>query len=1012
MMRHIYKAAITSLPVIFYLTISLFCIPVFGQEKSAVKSHTPKAISDAFVRHAVTPEDMIERAKYHPYMQGEIVVAVVLKASKAEAILQIQEYDWSQFFGNKNVRPIAYLMTKQQTEQRSVSLVHLSLTKDMDVFGAMQMLDGKPDILWSSPNFYFEGDPREVIPNDPSYGTQYHHPLMQNNLAWDYTYGNPDIIIGITDDGVELSHSDLNPNIWVNPGEIPGNGIDDDNNGYIDDVNGWDFASGNNNPNPNSTYDDHGTHVAGISAGRTNNSIGIAGVSGHSTILPLQFYGVGAWTATVCNETFTYAADNGAHIVNTSYNINGFVGDPVFTAGMQYMHDAGVLHFNSGGNGGELNPARQAFHQTLLVASTTASDTKSSFSNYGTGMDISAPGTDIYSTITSNGYGYKSGTSMSTPNAAGAAALIWSANPSWNSYQVAAQLLATADDIDGINPAYAGLLGAGRVNTYSAMSTTLGSPILKSTEGMPNEGSTVPPDEIDEFTVAFSQVMDPATVNNIANYELRGAGPDDTFGNADDVLYTLTISAPYMYGTNYVTFEVSGPPFINGLHRITFFSGGLSNPFGTALDGDENGTGGDDFIRNFNIGIPAPIADFEADNTSPVTDADVIFTDLTYGGPSAWTWTITPETFTFVNGTNENSQNPEVQFAELGFYTVTLEVSNVAGSDSETKEDYINVITCVYCPAGSNNGTDEWISNVSFNTIDNSSVAGPGYTDYTSISTQVEPGSTHDISISCGSTGNWTENIWVFFDWNQDCDFNDPGEIYDLGQTSGPGTLTASVLVPADAVPGSVRMRAFLKYGSDPAGACENNFSFGEVEDYTILVGTNLTEGKIQGFVRDAENNLSIDAAVITATNADDHLYTAETPFGSHYSMLLPEGLYTVSCESAGYETNTITDVAIVDGEITNHTFYLEPAKLITGLDGAQYAQVRISPNPSSNEVEIQSEAEITHLTIINQAGQFVFEGKFNSKILNVNVSTFDSGIYFVKIFTQDNVMTKKLVIE
>jgi len=1011
-MKQLLKTAITSLPIIIYLIISLICSPIIGQEKSAIKSYTPEAISDAFTMHAVTLEDMIERAKYHPYMRGEIVIAVEVEASKAEAISQIQEYDWSQFFGNKKVMPIAYLMTKQQTAFKSVSLVHLSIAMDMDVFEAMQILEGNPDILWSSPNFYFEGDPREIVPNDPSYGSQYHHPLMQNDLAWDFTYGNADIMLGITDDGVEVTHSDLNTNIWVNPGEIAGNGIDDDDNGYIDDVNGWDFASGNNDPNPNSLSDDHGTHVSGICAGRTDNSIGIAGVSGHSTILPLQFYGVGSWTAAVCNAAFTYAADNGANIVNTSYNINGWVGDPVFTAGFQYMHDNGVLHFNSAGNGSELNPARQAFHQTLLTVNTNASDIKSGSSNWGTGMDISAPGSDIYSTVTNNGYNYKSGTSMAAPNAAGAAALIWSANPGWNSYQVAAQLLATADDIDAVNPSFAGLLGAGRVNTYTAMSTTIGPPILKSTEGMPDEGSTVPPDEVDEFTVAFSQIMDPATVNNIANFELIGAGPDNTFGTGDDVSYTLSTSTTYMLGTNYLTFEVSGPPFIDGLHRIRLVSGGLTNPFGTSLDGDENGTGGDDFIRNFTIGIPAPIADFEASNTSPVPDADVIFTDLTYGGPSAWSWTITPATFSFVNGTDANSQNPEVQFADFGFYSVTLDVSNIAGSDSKTKVDYINVITCVYCPAVGDNGTEEWISNVTFNTIDNSSVAGTGYTDYTSISTEVDAGSTHDVSISCGSTGNWDENYWVYFDWNQDCDFDDPGESYDLGGATGPGTLTTSVLVPADAVPGSVRMRAFLKYNADPSSACENGFSFGEVEDYTVIVEATVTQGEIQGFVRDAETNLSINEAVITATGADYQVFTTETPFGSHYNMLLPEGTYTITCESSGYETSTIADIVIINGENVNQTFYLEPVKMITGLDEAQYSQVRISPNPASNEVKIQSKAEVSHLTVINQTGQLVYQINSNSKILNVNVSEFDSGIYFVKIFTHENVITKKLVIE
>jgi len=669
-----------------FLTMALIAITIVGQAQSKKQLYSSKAIKDAFVKHAVTPEEMTIRAKHHPFVKGEIVVAVELAAGKVAAGSLIRDYNWTSLFGSKKVEPVTYLMTKEQTSSRSISLVHLSLPEDIIVFDAMQMLDDKPGILWSSPNFYFDGDPREIVPNDPSYGSQYHHPLMQNDLAWDYTYGNPDIMLGITDDGVELTHSDLSPNIWVNPGEIAGNGIDDDNNGYIDDVNGWDFSSGNNNPNPNGG-DSHGTHVAGICAGRTNNSIGIAGVSGHSTILPLQFYGVGAWTAAVINATFVYAADNGANIVNTSYNINGWVGDPVFTAGMQYMHDAGVLHFNSAGNGSELNPARQAFHQTLLTVNTDASDIKSSSSNYGTGVDICAPGSSIYATIPVNSYGYKSGTSMAAPNAAGAAALIWSAHPTWNSYQVAAQLLATADNIDAANPSYVGLLGAGRVNTYNALSTTLDAPIVKSLEGMPAEGSTVSPDVVTEFTVSFSQVMDPATVNNIANFVLSGAGPDNIFDNGDDVFYTVITSTTYMLGTNEMTFDISGPPFIEGLHRLRLLSGGLANAHGTSLDGDDNGTGGDDFIRNFTIELPSPVADFDADDTEVCTGTSVNFNDLSTNYPNSWSWSFPGGTPSSYNGQNP----PAITYSSPGDYNVSLTVSDGIDNDTETKVGYITV---------------------------------------------------------------------------------------------------------------------------------------------------------------------------------------------------------------------------------------------------------------------------------------------------------------------------------
>ncbi|MEK7253510.1 MAG: S8 family serine peptidase, partial [Bacteroidota bacterium] len=537
-----------------------------------------------------------------------------LQIPKSGAASLLRDFSWQGLFRQQNVNLKATLMTVEKGANRSVALVHLSLPPGLDVFTAMQQLEGQEGILWSSPNFYFPGDPREIVPNDPSYASQNHHPLMKNDLAWDITFGSAAVKIGVTDDGVELAHTDLAANIWVNPGEIAGNNMDDDMNGYVDDVNGWDFVANNNNPNPAVPSDDHGTHVSGIAAGRTNNGVGIAGTAGGCTIMPLQFYNPAQpWTAAIVNASFTYAADNGAKIVNTSYNIDGFVGDPVFTAGLQYLHDAGVLHFNSGGNSNQLNPPRQAFTQTLLVVSTTSTDVKSSFSNYGTGMDISAPGSAILSTLTGNTYGTQSGTSMATPNAAGAAALIWSANPTWNSYQVAAKLLATADNINAQNPTILGLFGSGRVNSYAALTATLPAPKVSSLTGLPAEGVTAPAAGISSFSVAFNQVMNPASVNNPANFELRYAGLNGNFGDGDDVLYPVTTAEPYRLGTNQLTCQISNLPFACGLYRFSLISGGLENPFGTDLDGDGNGTGGDNFVRNFTLTDPLYYLDGDGD---------------------------------------------------------------------------------------------------------------------------------------------------------------------------------------------------------------------------------------------------------------------------------------------------------------------------------------------------------------------------------------------------------------
>ena len=560
--------------------------------------YEPQMIQDPFAFQAVTVEEMSARADQFSYMPGELVVAIELPVASENVPWLLSTFNWSQVTGSAGAQPVSTMMTVDRDGGSSVSLVHLDLGAGADIFVAMHEMDGR--VQWSSPNFYSEADPRDFVPNDPFYENQYHHPLIGNESAWDITLGDSNIVIGVTDDGVDLDHVDLQNNIWVNPGEIPGDNIDNDNNGYIDDVNGYDFINGNNDPNPEGG-NDHGTHVSGIAAADTDNGVGVAGTAGESTIMPLQWYN-GNWSAATNAETFVYATDNGAHIVTTSYNVDGWVGDPVYTAGLQYLYDGGVLHFNSAGNGNSNNSPRVAFHQSLLVVSTDANDERSGFSNYGTGTDISAPGSSIYSTELHDTYGFKSGTSMAAPNAAGAAALIWAANPSWNRDQVAAQLLATADNIDAANPGFEGLLGAGRINTFNALTGSVNDPQVAFVTSLPADGEFLDDTTIDEFTIVFDQVMDPDSVNEAANIDLRAAGLDDVFGTADDVVMDLDAST-YMIGTNELMFTMLNGPMNYGHYRLTI-SSALQNPFGRPLDGDGDGTGGDDYEQEFYISPP------------------------------------------------------------------------------------------------------------------------------------------------------------------------------------------------------------------------------------------------------------------------------------------------------------------------------------------------------------------------------------------------------------------------
>ena len=467
---------------------------------------------------------------------GQLVVCFEAAAATVDLQALVATWGLESVHGSLSVdavRPLVQWQRRGETAYTHIVLVEYSPTW-LGGVPLQQQVMGLPGVEWAAPNVSITSPVREYVPNDPQYSSQYHHPLMQNDLAWDITLGDTSIVLGITDDGVDLDHEDLKSNIWVNQGEVRGNGVDDDGNGYVDDVNGYDFVFDNNDPNPNGS-DDHGTHVAGIAAGDTDNGVGIAGTAGNCTIQPLQFYASGqSWTAANIMEAFAYGADNGAHIISTSYNINGWVEDPVVNAAFDYIYDQGVLHFNSAGNGSELNPVRQKFHQTFLVVSTNSNDKKSSFSNYGTGVDVCAPGDGVLSTVLNDGYGTKSGTSMAAPNAAGVAALIWSANPTWTRDQVAAQLFGTADDISAQNPGLEGLLGGGRVNAARALTETLPPPRLTEATGLPEEGSALGGD-LTGFELRFDQVLDPAAVNAPGAFLLTYAGPDEVFGTADDV---------------------------------------------------------------------------------------------------------------------------------------------------------------------------------------------------------------------------------------------------------------------------------------------------------------------------------------------------------------------------------------------------------------------------------------------------------------------------------------------
>ncbi len=318
-------------------------------------------------------------------------------------------------------------------------------------------------------------------PNDSLFSLQYHITKIRANDAWDSIPTNTSpVTIGIVDTGVDYLHEDLAPVIFLNPGETGTdaqggdkrfNGIDDDGNGFVDDWHGWDMVGNDNDPMPGNS---HGTHVAGITAAQVNNRIGVAGVCNYARILPIKCATDSPVAPSILNgyEGIAYAAAMGAAVINCSWG-----GGTASQAEQEVISTAiglGSVIVAAAGNSGveeQLYPGSYA--GVLSVAAVGSNDVRATFSSYHSSVGISAPGVSILSTYPRNTYGYADGTSMASPVAAGAAALVRLKYPTLRPSQVIARLKATADPIDQItgnrNRNWMGKLGTGRVNAYRAV---------------------------------------------------------------------------------------------------------------------------------------------------------------------------------------------------------------------------------------------------------------------------------------------------------------------------------------------------------------------------------------------------------------------------------------------------------------------------------------------------------------------------------------------------------------
>ena len=394
---------------------------------------------------------------------------------------------WKATFPHRQTPRTEFYFTGERIPDMTL-IYKLQYEADVDLQEAARLAINSGLFEYAEPKYIRE---TTYVPNDPSITNQYALDSIQAYQAWDITKGDTNVVIGICDSGVQLNHLDLLSQIKNDPSE-PVNGIDDNNDGKIDNNRGWDFCGpttdvnyeGDNNATITQGGASHGTHVAGISAAATHNNRGIAGIGYNCKIMPLKCApDDGGQSILFGYEAIEYGASHGASVINCSWGGEG--GYSLFE--QEVITDA-TLTFNclivaAAGNDNSPNLFYPAYYEHVLAVSALGpNNQRANFTNYNYKVRVGAPGVNILSTYYNNTYQNNSGTSMASPVVAGVAGLVRSKFPFLTPDQVAQRIRVTADNVYTVpgntQTSLFGKLGRGIVNAYRA--------VLEQTPGVKN----------------------------------------------------------------------------------------------------------------------------------------------------------------------------------------------------------------------------------------------------------------------------------------------------------------------------------------------------------------------------------------------------------------------------------------------------------------------------------------------------------------------------------------------
>lgn len=658
--------------------------------------------------------------------------------------------------------------------------------------------------------------------------------------AWDITTGGltatgDTIVVCIIDDGIDADHPDMAPNLWKNYGEIPNNGIDDDNNGFIDDYQGWDTSS-----NSDAVYDGggHGTPVAGIVGAKGNNGIGVAGVNWDVKLMIVQG-GTGVESEVL--EAYSYpltmrqmynesGGSEGAFVVSTnaSWGIDfGQPADaPLWCAYYDELGAQGILSCGATINGNQnvdvVGDLPTACPSDYLIAVTNMNDNDVKVTNAGYGVetiDLGAHGQNTFTVTAGGGYGGFGGTSGATPHVTGTIALLYSApcvglmTIAQSDPQAAADLVRDAI-FDGVDPntSLEGITSQeGRLNVATSLNLI-----------MQNCGSCPSP-----YNLGIESALDVSV-----NLEWQSASS----------LLAVDLEYKEQSALEWITVAgVSSPYALTNLLTCTEYEFRLKG----GCDGEES-----DYSLIFSFQTDGCCENPAAGGISNVTEEEAVFNwdnvlaaesyivRISIEGADDWTeFSVSESPYSFLG--LDACTDYEVQIQ-----TICSDVLEFSESVAFTTFGCGACTDEVYCVMADGNTSDEWIAEVSIGDIVNiTGASSNGYEDFSGgdVTTSLYAGDTYECVLVPGYSGTeYAEYFQVFIDLNHDGDFNDDGElVFDSGSPSV-GAASGEFTVPMDATIGLTRMRVVMSYNTEPS-PCEFNAQWGEAEDYCVTIQEPLT---------------------------------------------------------------------------------------------------------------------------------------------------------------------------